>query len=151
MRVDPDSDRIPTPIFSLPNALAPQQSFCVAFAAQCAHLGQRPCCPLIGAYCVVFNSQVLRTASVKKEAKAGGKKSGKKGGKKGGQGFPMQGFPFFLSFFLYEIVPRTQRTYSCGSREFLEDRMMDIITGRAPPPGLSSGHGRQTSGYQGRV
>ena len=29
---------------------------------------------------------------------------------------------------------RALRGYSCGSRGFLEDRMMDIITGRAPPP-----------------
>jgi len=29
---------------------------------------------------------------------------------------------------------RALRGCSCGSRRFLEDRMMDIITGRAPPP-----------------
>ena len=36
--------------------------------------------------------------------------------------------------FLDEIIPHSLRGCSCGSRGFLEDRMMDIITGRAPHP-----------------
>ena len=44
---------------------------------------------------------------------------------------PMYG-PFLFVFWLR--LYRALRDYSCGCRGFLEDRMMDIITGRAPPP-----------------
>ena len=37
------------------------------------------------------------------------------------------------AFFLMRLY-RALKGCSCGSRGFLEDRMMDIITGRAPPP-----------------
>ena len=56
----------------------------------------------------------------------------------GGRGLDQHGhgktFPLFWGGMrLY----RALRGCSCGSRGFLEDRMMDIITGRAPPPALS--------------
>ena len=41
--------------------------------------------------------------------------------------------PFIIIIILMRLY-RALRGYSCGSRGFLEDRMMDIITGRAPPP-----------------
>ena len=37
-----------------------------------------------------------------------------------------------------EFVPRKGCSY--GSRGFLEDRMMDTITGRAPPPARAGSH-----------
>ena len=35
---------------------------------------------------------------------------------------------------------RALRGCSCGSRGFLEDRMMDMITGRAPPLARAESH-----------
>ena len=50
---------------------------------------------------------------------------------------PMYG-PFLFVFWLR--LYRALRDYSCGCRGFLEDRMMDIITGRAPPPARAESH-----------
>ena len=36
--------------------------------------------------------------------------------------------------FLFGMSLCALKGYSCGSRGFLEDQMMDLITGRAPPP-----------------
>ena len=46
----------------------------------------------------------------------------------------------FLKFFLFFWDDRALRGCSCGSRGFLEDRMMDTITGRAPPPAQAESH-----------
>ena len=45
----------------------------------------------------------------------------------------------FLGDFLMRLY-RALRGCSCGSRGFLEDRMMDTITGRAPPPARAESH-----------
>ena len=45
---------------------------------------------------------------------------------------------FFFSFLMR--LYRALRGCSCGSHGFLEDRMMDIITGRAPPLARAESH-----------
>ena len=47
---------------------------------------------------------------------------------------------FFLDFDFWMRLYCALRGCSCGSRGFLEDRMMDIITGRAPPPARAESH-----------
>ena len=50
---------------------------------------------------------------------------------------------FISSFFVFVFLMRLYRALrgcSCGSRGFLEERMMDIITGRAPPPARAESH-----------
>ena len=46
---------------------------------------------------------------------------------------------------------RALRDYSCGSRGFLEDRMMDIITGRVPPPARAESEPSQCLGGNDRT
>ena len=46
---------------------------------------------------------------------------------------------FIVLFFLMRLY-RALRGCRCGSRGFLEDCMMDIPTGRAPPPARAESH-----------
>ena len=49
---------------------------------------------------------------------------------------------FFLEFFFlfFDEIIRALRGCCCGSRGFLEDWMMDVITGRAPPTAQAESH-----------